>query len=83
MLVFFSFTIDLSQPVATIIKEHPEVKELLINLGQEAFTIEPGMRIAQMVVAKYETVEWDVVTELDETERGAGGYGSTGHATTS
>ena len=60
-----------------------EVGVLLINLGQEAFTIEPGMRIAQMVVAKYETVEWDVVTELDETERGAGGYGSTGHATTS
>ena len=60
-----------------------EVGVLLINLGQEAFTIEPGMRIAQMVVAKYETVEWNVVTELDETERGAGGYGSTGHATTS
>ena len=60
-----------------------EVGVLLINLGQEAFTIEPGMRIAQMVVAKYETVEWDEVTKLDETERGAGGYGSTGHATVS
>ena len=60
-----------------------EVGVLLINLGQEAFTIEPGMRIAQMVVAKYETVEWDEVTKLDETERGAGGYGSTGYVTTS
>ena len=52
---------------------------LLINLSQEPFTIEPGMRIAQMVVAKYERVEWQEVSELDETERGGGGYGSTGH----
>lgn len=53
---------------------------LLINLSQEPFTIEPGMRIAQMVVAKYERVEWQEVGELDETERGGGGYGSTGHS---
>lgn len=53
---------------------------LLINLSQEPFTIEPGMRIAQMVVAKYERVEWQEVDELDETERGGGGYGSTGHS---
>ena len=56
-----------------------EMGVLLINLGQEAFTIEPGMRIAQMVVARYETISWDVVDELDETDRGTGGYGSTGH----
>ena len=54
-----------------------EVGALVINLGQEAFTVEPGMRIAQMVVAKYETIGWNEVTELDETERGTGGYGST------
>lgn len=57
-----------------------EVGVLLINLSRDAFTIEPGMRIAQMVVAKYEVAEWDSVDTLDTTERGAGGYGSTGHA---
>ena len=56
-----------------------EVGVLLINLSQDAFTIEPGMRIAQMVVAKYEVAEWDSADTLDATERGAGGYGSTGH----
>ncbi len=55
-----------------------EIKVILINHGQEAFTIERGMRIAQMVIARHEQVEWDVVEELDETERGAGGFGSTG-----
>lgn len=54
-----------------------EVAALVINLGQEAFTIEPDMRIAQMVVAQYATAEWQVVPSLDETERGAGGFGST------
>lgn len=57
-----------------------EVGVLVINLGQEAFTIEPNMRIAQMVVARYETAEWREVTSLDETERGTGGYGSSGTA---
>lgn len=56
-----------------------EVGVILLNTSNEAFVIEPGMRIAQMVVTKYETVEWDEVAELDETVRGAGGYGSTGH----
>lgn len=50
-----------------------------INYGKEPFVIEPGMRIAQMVVAKYDTADWIVVEELSETERGAGGYGSTSH----
>ena len=56
-----------------------EVKVLLINLGQEAFTINSGDRIAQMIVARYERIEAFIpVNTLDETERGAGGYGSTG-----
>ncbi len=54
-----------------------EVAALLINLGTEPFTIEPGMRIAQMVVAQYQVAEWQVVDALDETERGLGGFGST------
>ena len=56
-----------------------EVGVLLINLGQESFEITPGMRIAQMVIAKYERAEWSLVTALDETVRGSGGFGSTGH----
>lgn len=56
-----------------------EVGMIVINLGGEPFTIEPGMRVAQGVVARYETTEWQVVDALDETERAAGGFGSTGH----
>lgn len=55
-----------------------EIKVVLINHGQEAFTIERGMRIAQMVIAKHEHISWKIVKALDETERGAGGFGSTG-----
>ena len=51
---------------------------ILINLGQEDFVVNDGDRIAQMVIAKHETAEWDVVEKLDETERGEGGYGHTG-----
>ena len=57
-----------------------EIKVILGNLGTETFTIERGMRIAQMVIAKHEHVEWSVVEDLDETSRGAGGFGSTGTA---
>jgi len=57
-----------------------EIKVILGNLGTETFTIERGMRIAQMVIAKHEFVEWEVVEELDETTRGSGGFGSTGTA---
>ena len=56
-----------------------EIKVLLINLGQEAFTIEPGQRIAQMVIARYSAFVLREVGDLDATSRGAGGYGSTGH----
>ena len=55
-----------------------EIRVILINLGQEDFVVNDGERIAQMVIAKHETAEWDVVEELDETERGEGGYGHTG-----
>ena len=55
-----------------------EVKVILVNLSNEPFVINPGERVAQMVVAKYEKVECDEVDVLDETERGAGGFGSTG-----
>jgi dUTP pyrophosphatase len=55
-----------------------EIKVLLINHGQEPFLIHTGDRIAQMVIAKHERIEWETVIELDETERGIGGYGSTG-----
>ena len=55
-----------------------EIRVILINLGQEDFVVNDGERIAQMVIAKHETAEWDVVDELDETERGEGGYGHTG-----
>ena len=55
-----------------------EVGVVLVNLSNEDFLIEPGERIAQMVVARHEQVEFEPVEELDETERGAGGYGQTG-----
>lgn len=55
-----------------------EIKVILVNLSNTPFTIEPGERIAQMIVARYEQVEWQAVESLSETERGAGGFGSTG-----
>ncbi len=55
-----------------------EIKVILVNLSDSHFVINPGERIAQMVVAKYEKVQWAEVETLDETERGAGGFGSTG-----
>jgi dUTP pyrophosphatase len=55
-----------------------EIKIILANLGSDPFTVERGMRIAQMVVARHEHVVWNVVESLDETARGAGGFGSTG-----
>ena len=55
-----------------------EVAVILINLSQQDFTITPGMRIAQMVIAPVVTAEWNEVEDLDATDRGAGGFGSTG-----
>lgn len=55
-----------------------EVGVILVNLSGEDFTVEDGERIAQMVVARHEQVAWRPVESLDETERGAGGFGHTG-----
>ena len=55
-----------------------EIGVIVVNLSNELQTIENGERICQMVVARHETVEWEAVTDLDETERGAGGFGHTG-----
>jgi len=55
-----------------------EVKVILINHGAAAFTVTPGMRIAQMVVARVAHVTWDQAAELPGTDRGAGGFGHTG-----
>ena len=55
-----------------------EIKVIVVNLSTETQTIEPSERIAQMVIAKYEQIEWEPVIELTSSERGAGGFGSTG-----
>lgn len=55
-----------------------EIGVILVNLSNEEFVINDGERICQMVVAKHETVEWNVVSELEESVRGAGGFGHTG-----
>lgn len=55
-----------------------EVGVILVNLSSEPFTIENGERIAQMVIAKHERADWNLVESLSETARGEGGFGSTG-----
>ena len=55
-----------------------EVCVILVNLSAEEFVVEDGERIAQMVIARHEQAEWEEVEVLDETERGAGGFGHTG-----
>ncbi|MDB4016255.1 dUTP diphosphatase [Flavobacteriaceae bacterium] len=55
-----------------------EIGVILVNLSNESFTVQPGERIAQLVIAKYEQVRWNLQDTLDTTERGAGGFGSTG-----
>jgi dUTP pyrophosphatase len=55
-----------------------EIKVLLVNLSDQVFEVNPGDRIAQMVVARHEKINWQPVEELDETIRGAGGFGHTG-----
>ena len=71
--------ISLINCVGTVDEDYRgEVCVGLVNLSNEAYTIQPEERIAQMVIAKYEQAEIKVVTELSDTERGAGGFGSTG-----
>lgn len=55
-----------------------EIGVILVNLSQVPFVVQDGERIAQMVIARHETAEWESVETLDETERGAGGFGHTG-----
>lgn len=55
-----------------------EIKVILINLGSEEIEIKPGMRIAQMVIARYEKIKWEEVDNLSDTVRGEKGLGSTG-----
>ena len=55
-----------------------EVGVILANLGAEDFTVERGMRIAQIVIAPVTQLQWQIVEDLSETERGSGGFGSTG-----
>ena len=55
-----------------------EIGIILVNLSSEPFLIEDGERIAQMVIARHETIAWTEVSVLDETDRGAGGFGHTG-----
>lgn len=55
-----------------------EVCVILANLSNEAFTVEPGERIAQLVLARHEVVEWEACESLEDSQRGTGGFGSTG-----
>lgn len=55
-----------------------ELKVLLVNLSSEPFALQPGERVAQLVFARYERLAWEETVELEATERGAGGFGSTG-----
>lgn len=55
-----------------------EIKVILVNLSDVPFTLEPGERIAQMVIARFEHISWNEVETLSETERGEGGFGHTG-----
>ena len=62
----------------TVLNYRGEICIILVNLSSETFVIEDGERIAQMVIAKHEQAVWQEVEVLDETERGAGGFGHTG-----
>jgi dUTP pyrophosphatase len=73
------YGITVTNCIGTIDSDYTgEIKVSLINLSTDTVVIYPGDRIAQMVVAKYEKVTWEEVSALDETERGDGGFGSTG-----
>lgn len=56
-----------------------EIKVILVNLSNEDFVVKDGERIAQMIISSHEQAEWIKVEELEQTSRGAGGFGSTGH----
>lgn len=71
--------ISLANGIGTIDSDYRgEIKVILINLGKEIFRINPGDRIAQLVLIKYEKIDFYTVETLDETKRGSGGFGHTG-----
>ena len=73
------YGITVTNCVGTIDSDYTgQIMVSLINLSNDNFVVKPGERIAQMVVARYEKVTWNEVASLDETERGEGGFGSTG-----
>jgi dUTP pyrophosphatase len=73
--------VTLANSPATIDSDYRgELRIALINLGGAPFTVEPGMRIAQMVFASVTRIDWTEVGEMTETQRGAGGFGHTGSA---
>ena len=75
------FGVTMANGVGTIDSDYRgEISAVLINLGTADFIIEPDMRVAQAIVAKHEHVVWSEVAELDETDRGTGGFGSTGYS---
>ena len=75
----FKFGVTVLNSPGTIDADYRgEIKVILINLSDTDFEIKDGERIAQMVVANHERVEWNQANELLSTERGAGGFGSTG-----
>lgn len=74
-----AFKYDIVSHLGTIDSDYRgPINIKLFNLSNNDFVVNPGERIAQLVIAKYERVEWDEVATLDETERGEGGFGSTG-----
>lgn len=73
------YGVNVAQGIGTVDSDYRgEIKVCLVNLSNENFVVNPGERIAQMVVAKHEIVEWVEVAELDSTVRGEGGFGHTG-----
>jgi dUTP pyrophosphatase len=74
------FGVTLPNAIGTIDADYRgEVKVALINLGQKDFIVEPGMRVAQMIIKEVPKCVWQEVDELSDTVRGAGGFGHTGH----
>lgn len=77
-LAFKNGVIVLNSPGTVDSDFRGELKTLLIHLGEEDFIIKNGMRISQMVIARHETANWVEASDLCDTQRGSGGYGSTG-----
>ena len=74
-----AFKYDIVSHLGTLDADYRgEIKVKLFNLSDNDFVINPGERIAQIVIARYEKIEWDEVAVLDETDRGEGGFGATG-----